>query len=425
VTPSRWFGSYRRRLTLLVALTVTLVMGAAGAILSWRTLDAGADQIARVLHASLVLADARVAEGGGAEVERLGYAVRSKPPEAAGGRLPPLLREVGSRLAILAGDPTRVRVGVGPSGEVLLWFAGPRAGGRWVGLAVEPVRERVLGGALVALLLTGVMVALAAGGMARALTRPLEDLTRRAPDLVAGRDAAPPDPAAPDEVQALASALSAAAHESRRLARERELMLAGISHDLRTPLARLAMALELGDAADPDARGAMRADLAELEALTGRFIDLVRDGRDEPTEIVDLAGWLGDMLATRATDEAWVLRMRGEGHAVQVPPLALRRAVVNLLDNAVRHGAAPRAIEVDRDAQRVAISVIDHGPGVPAGVAEDPARPFKPGRGASARTGLGVAIAARVATALGGHLTFTRDAGGAQRATLAWPSSPK
>jgi two-component system osmolarity sensor histidine kinase EnvZ len=303
----------------------------------------------------------------------------------------------------------------------MVWIAGPRAHGRWVGLVVEPVRERVLGSALLALLFAGVVVALAAGAMARVLTRPLEDLTRRAPDLVTGRDTRPPDRSAPDEVRMLASALSDAARESARLARERELLLAGISHDLRTPLARLSMALELGDAAEPVARAAMRADLDELEALTARFIDLVRDGRDEPAETVDLEAWVRDLLATRPADEGWTLRVRAPAAMARVPTLALRRALTNLLDNAVRHGAAPFAVDVDAARGRYAVSVIDHGAGVPADIASDPARPFKPGAGGSARTGLGVAIAARVAAGLGGNLVYNRDADGAQRATLAWP----
>lgn len=293
-----------------------------------------------------------------------------------------------------------------------LWVqARPPARG-WIGIRVFGEPEPFRRGLMLSLLAIGALIALAAGWFARTLTGPLRALAASAPRIVAGESPSAPGPGASAEIVEVQRALADAAQRSRDAARERELMLAGLSHDMRTPLARLRYALALDDA---DARAGMERDIDELDGIIARFIDYVRDGRDEPEEALDLAALARDVAAagTHAA-RGWMLElptyapMRGR-------PQSLRRALANLLDNAVRHGAPPFALALRRDGAHWCLIVRDAGAGVPADALAMLGRPFH--RADAARstpgTGLGLAGVARTAAQNGGTLALrNHDTGG-------------
>jgi two-component system, OmpR family, osmolarity sensor histidine kinase EnvZ len=255
-------------------------------------------------------------------------------------------------------------------------------------------------------------VLLAAGLFARSLTRPLVRLARAAPQLAQGES---PDPRigheGPREVRELAGALLTASADVRAVARDRALMLAGLSHDLRTPLARLRLALEMLDG-DADLRDGMVGDLGDLDAVIGQFIDYARDGREEALQSVDVVALLGSVAAQEWSSAPWQYQ-RPDGLQARVRPLALRRAVANLLRNAVRHGAAPFELELGEDAGRLRIRVADAGAGVPPDQLGTLGRPFFRADGAApGGTGLGLAVAERVAALHGGGLQCRNRVGG-------------
>ncbi|HTD29277.1 MAG TPA: ATP-binding protein, partial [Xanthomonadaceae bacterium] len=186
------------------------------------------------------------------------------------------------------------------------------------------------------------------------------------------------------------------------------------SHDLRTPLARLRIALELGDAQDPDRSNAMVADLDELDNALEQCLAFVRDGRDEALRDCDVATIVGQLLALRANHDDWQLDGTAELHA-HVRPTLLRRAIGNLMDNAEHYGAAPYRVALDRDTNWLNVRVEDHGPGVPTELLDRLGRPFV--RGDQARSGvgigLGLSIVARAAELHGGELQLRNgDRGG-------------
>jgi len=200
----------------------------------------------------------------------------------------------------------------------------------------------------------------------------------------------------------------------RPLEEERALLLAGISHDLRTPLTRLRMETEMS-VADPAARAGMEEDIAEMDRTIGQFLDFARPEQNDQRESID-AGVLLDSIAARYGLP--VHRPASADFQVSADSDSLRRAIVNLVENARRHGGTENHIELAlrEEGRKIVIAVLDRGPGIPADKIARLKQPFT--RGEAARTGaggagLGLAIVERLLTAHGGRLELhARDGGG-------------
>ncbi|MEI7036839.1 ATP-binding protein [Fulvimonas yonginensis] len=356
-----------------------------------------------------------------AALRGLGVQVRDTPPQTSTARrVTPALHAIAQSAAGLLGDPARVAATQTPVSSQL-WLRSAHDPARWVVLELPSYRQRLLDSTLLLSLFAGLIALLAAGLSARLLTRPLERLAQQAPALLDGAPATVLE-GSPREVRRLAQAIGEAGERLRAAARERELMLAGISHDLRTPLARLRLALELGDAADPARREAMVVDLEELDRALEQCLAFVREGRDEAPQPVDLGTLVGQLLALRAAPDDWQFDAPA-GLVLAVRPTLLRRALGNLMDNAERYGRAPYALTLAREGASVVLGVADHGPGVPAGLLDRLGQPFlrgDPARGGGG-SGLGLSIAARAARLHGGRLDLANRPGGGFLARLRLP----
>lgn len=349
------------------------------------------------------------------------YVSDAQPPASSVRRIAPALTAVARTAGTLLGDPSRVVATQTPDSQ--LWVRSARDPARWIVLRTPSYRPRLLDSALLLSVLAGLIALAAAGLAARLLTRPLERLATQAPALLAG---APTDASldgSSREVRRLADAIGDAGERLRAAARERELMLAGISHDLRTPLARLRLALELGDAGDPDRRAAMVADLEELDRALEQCLAFVREGRDEAVQPTDLATLAGQLLALRLQPDDWQL----EGPAELVAPVRatlLRRALGNLMDNAERYGAPPFSVALVREGKNLQLRVADRGAGAPPDLLARLGQPFV--RGDAARggggSGLGLSIAARAARLHGGELVLANRPGGGFEAIVRLPA---
>jgi two-component system osmolarity sensor histidine kinase EnvZ len=348
----------------------------------------------------------------------------AQPPTPSVRRLAPALTAVARTIGTMLGDPTRVVATQTPDSQ--LWIRSAHDPARWIVLRAPSYRPRLLDSALLLSVLAGLIALAAAGLAARLLTRPLERLAAQASALLAG---APTDPGlegSPREVRRLADAIGDAGERLRGVARERELMLAGISHDLRTPLARLRLALELGDAGDPGRRAAMVADLEELDSALEQCLAFVREGRDEALQSTDLSTLAGQLLALRLQPDEWQLEGPGELVA-PVRPILLRRALGNLMDNAERYGAPPFAVSLAREASAIELRVTDHGTGAAPELLPRLGQPFL--RGDAARggggSGLGLSIAGRAARLHGGELLLANRPGGGFVAAVRLPIPPR
>ena len=356
-----------------------------------------------------------------AALQPLGVHIENGAPPSDVGRTAPAVRDTGKVAARLLGDDAHVQVT--PKPDTQIWVRSAYDPQRWIVLRAISYRRQMIDSGLLVTGFAGIIALIFAAWVARLLTRPLERLSSHAGELLAGDPAAAQLRGAPREAQELARAIAGAGERLREAARERELMLAGISHDLRTPLARLRIALELGDADDPQRREAMVADLQQLDDALEQCLSFVRDGRNEALRELDIATLIGQLLALRAQPDHWHYDGPASLHA-KLRPTLLRRALGNLLDNAERYGAAPYRIGLAQEAQGIRVRVEDRGPGVREELLPKLGKPFVRGdtaRGGNGGSGLGLSIVARAAELHRGTLHLRNREGGGFVAELLLP----
>jgi len=270
------------------------------------------------------------------------------------------------------------------------------------------------GVALLALALAGAWL------IASNLARPLAALTRAAARIGRGEAHQPLAEEGPRELRSLGAAFNRMARDLESMERERAMVLAGISHDLRTPLSRMRLALEMSDA-ETGAADAIATDIDEIDAIIGQFLDFAR-GVNEQKSRQDL-GELMDEVTEHYTRLGKKISLKKDG-ALSLPfaRMAVRRAVSNLVDNALRHAGEPVEIELKKNSGAAVIEVRDRGPGIPAAEAERLKRPFtrlEAARSGPPGAGLGLAIVERIARAHGGALELAPREGGGLIARLA------
>lgn len=411
----------------LVALALLLALGLASVFSIRARLQVIGDTYGRLIVATVVAVDELSSQHNPqatrtlAALERAGVRfARGAPPQSTT-RIAPVTRQIGHSVGRLLGDPSRVVVAQAPESQI--WIRSVHDQQRWTVLHTVSFRSALARASLLITLLAGTIALGAAAVAARVFTRPLERLSGSAVALLAGDPMQEQLRGSPREVHQLAAAIAAASERLRNAARERELMLAGISHDLRTPLARLRLALELGDADDPQRREAMVTDLQELDCALEQCLAFVRGGHDETRRETDIATLAGQLLALRQEPEDW----RFDGPArlfAQVRPGLLRRAIGNLMDNADRYGTAPFGVTIGRDGSGVFVRITDSGPGVRPQLLERLGQPFL--RGDPARSGggsgLGLSIVMRAAELHGGQLDLRNGDQGGFVATLYLPT---
>ncbi|MBK7017242.1 MAG: HAMP domain-containing protein [Sulfuritalea sp.] len=334
-----------------------------------------------------------------------------------------------------------VREQLGPHTRLTLEREGERAlflsfriddsdeGDYWLTMPRERI-ERVfplgwLGWAVAAMLLS----LLGAWLIVFRITRPLKALQQAAREVGAGTTPARLDEGGPTELATVAHAFNQMSADLASIDQDRALILAGISHDLRTPLTRLRMGIEM--AGDEGLREGMSADVEEMDKTIGQFLDFARsEGGEAPAEvdvgalIAEIAGqyrrrgFAVELDAGIAVPPAPTLMQ-----AVPLRPQALRRAISNLIDNALKYAGADQTVMLCAgiEGEEVVIEVLDRGPGIPLGEVERIKRPFarlESARSNTAGAGLGLAIVERVARTHNGRLELLPRAEGGLCARL-------
>lgn len=270
-----------------------------------------------------------------------------------------------------------------------------------------------------------VLFGLAVWFMRRQLA-PIRRLARIADELGKGRDVPDFKPEGTRDVRLAATAFLTMRERIKRQIQQRTEMLAGVSHDLRTPLTR--MKLNLAMMGEAEAIGELKSDLSDMEHMIEGYLAFARgEGSEEPVR-VDLA----DLLAEIAANAGRRGLVRGSGIAVTtegdmeaiVRPMALKRCLTNLVDNAARH-AKRVEISAQRHKRWIDITVDDNGPGIAPAEREDVFRPFYRSEGSRNRStggvGLGLTIARDVMRGHGGDLTLHDSPLGGLRALARLP----
>jgi len=282
-------------------------------------------------------------------------------------------------------------------------------------------------GLVVTLVVLFFAIALGAFPVVRRLTRRLESLKRGVETFGAGDLSHRVDASGQDEVAAVASSFNQAAQRVETLVASHRHLLANASHELRSPLARLKMAVSMQETATPEARKRLTAEIErnirELDALVEEVLLASRlDAQREldPFERVDL-------LAVAAEEGArFDASVGGADLTVRGSERLLRRALRNLLENARRYGGSePPEVQVEQSGGEVMVAVSNRGPGVPEGERERIFEPFYrlPGHAEQAGgVGLGLSLVRQIAQRHAGSVHVEQREGGGSRFVLAIPA---
>ncbi len=257
------------------------------------------------------------------------------------------------------------------------------------------------------------------------INRPLRELTRAAEAIGHGGTPPPVTESGPTEIRTLARAFNQMAADLKRIDEDRALLLAGISHDLRTPLARLRLGLEMLDSgADAALRKGMTQDIEDADAVISQFLEFARvTGKEVTATALDLNELVNSELERYRRQGRAITARLGSLPQLQMQAIAIRRLLTNLIDNALHHGGADVEIETVLTDGRVRLSVLDRGPGIAAAEVGRMLQPFT--RLDEARStsgaGLGLAIVDRIARLHGGSICLLARAGGGLEARVEFP----
>jgi two-component system osmolarity sensor histidine kinase EnvZ len=256
------------------------------------------------------------------------------------------------------------------------------------------------------------------------ISTPLRNLARAAKSVGRGRTPPPLPEDGPQEIAIVTRAFNQMAGDLARSEAERAVILAGVSHDLRTPLARLRLGIEMSVPTREDI-GPMIVDIEEMDRIIGQFLDFGRGEPETPTEPTDIAALVVGV--------AEPYRQRGVDLDLKTPSrltisaraLPLRRAIANLIDNALRYAGDSRIdVRVWAERNEAFIEVADRGPGIPPDQVERLRQPFtrlEAARSDTKGAGLGLAIIDRVMRSHDGRLELLPREGGGLRAILVLP----
>ena len=308
------------------------------------------------------------------------------------------------------GADTRVRISA--QSPPSLYVNAPSLGPDWVRIPLypHPLRGQRLWNLFGWFLGIGLLSTAAAWLFVRQFSAPLKRLVIVARQFGEGRSVRlPVDVDTASEVAEVYHAFNQMTDNIEQANRERELMLAGISHDLRTPLTRMRLSLALLDEESELARE-MVLDIEDMDAILEQFLAFIRDGRDEPGESCDMAGLIREIVQPYHQQGHTIELQLQEVPCLQLRRLSFKRMLVNLVENAIRYGGAQMTIRLAMDETgghpHVQLVVHDSGPGIAAGDLSGIFNPFT--RGDQARggqgAGLGLAIVQRIVTLHGGHI---------------------
>ena len=406
-----WPRSLFGRLTLLLILVVTLAMAAT--ILFFR-------------HDRAALLERQFNDTKIVQLQALRdigreYGVRivpeaERPLVGAPAMGAPML-EFEQRLRQSLGAGTQLRIA--PRLQLLFVRIDAGGAGYWIGfpLSPRPRADDLPSRALIWSLALAISLLLAAFLFTRYLARPLRDLNAAVERVGSGEMPPPLPEQGPSEIVALNRGFNGMIASLRQVEQDRALLLAGVSHDLRTPLARLRLGLELAVHDAPMKKG-MADDIDEMDRIIGQFLDFARGDDAGAPERGDLNAIVEGCVERYVRAGKDVRFAPGAVPAIPLRRTALSRLVTNLIDNALAYGGPPVEVTTAVSGSHAVLDVADRGPGIPPGEVLRLKQPFT--RASAARTsapgvagaGLGLAIVERVARLHGGTFDLLPREGG-------------
>ncbi len=279
---------------------------------------------------------------------------------------------------------------------------------QWLTIPQEPVEKHSITIAHAEEFIILLIIFLGSYFTARTINKPLEKIMKSLDDF--GLNIIPsqlPEEGS-EEIEHLARSVNQMIRNHHALAKERELMLAGISHDLRTPLTRLQLLAELSSAS-PDTVTAMKEEIEQITKMQQQFIDFITASTQETSDWVHLNEFCQE-LANKYRLSSQIIHLDTHGITdivLKTQPIGLYRILTNGINNAIKYGEPPYSIELKENDKEVTINIKDMGVGVPDNMLLEIFKPLY--RGDAARqnadgSGLGLAIISRIVERLGGTI---------------------
>lgn len=266
-----------------------------------------------------------------------------------------------------------------------------------------------------------------AGGylLAARINRPLNLLMHAAERLRSGEQPEKLPEDSVKELRAVSSAFNKMADSLAELDAERTLILAGVSHDIRTPLARLRLAVEMLPEKEAGyLKSGMIEDISDMDNIIHQFLDFVRGAEGEPVQMIDINTLLQALHDRQARAGRDLVIQFSPTYVIPVKPLAMQRLLDNLVGNAYNYGGGQVRVTSKITADYMVISVLDNGPGIPETHVKKLLKPFErldTARSNAGGSGLGLAIADRIAKLHHGKLELLNRPEGGLEARLSIP----
>jgi two-component system osmolarity sensor histidine kinase EnvZ len=326
-------------------------------------------------------------------------------------------------MSFLLGGPAEVRISQGD--EYLFWIRPPQSPNWWVKIPLTGLEEENLYPLLVILAILGV-VSVAGGWLfVRQLNRPLTALQNAAEEVGRGNFPEPLEEHGTTEVVSVTQAFNHMSKGILQLEDDRNLLMAGISHDLRTPLTRIRLASEMMSVEDEFLKEGIEGDIDDMNKIIDQFIDYIRHDTKDTIESSDLNELLKEVIQAEKTQDRVIDYEENKISLVPIRYIAIKRVMANLIQNALRYSDGKITVELSEKVKsnQVIITVVDEGPGIPEDEISRLFQPFTQGdiaRGGEG-SGLGLAIIKRIVDSHGGSVKLTNVAEGGLKATVTLP----
>lgn len=326
-------------------------------------------------------------------------------------------------MSLLLGGRAEVRISQGD--EYLFWIRPPQAPSLWVKIPLTGLETANLS-PLIFILVVISLLSVAGGWLfVRQLNRPLSALQHAAKEVGRGDFPEPLEERGTSEVVAVTQAFNHMSKGIKQLEDDRNLLMAGISHDLRTPLTRIRLSTEMMSEQDEFLKEGIESDIDDMNKIIDQFIDYIRYDTNDKAEPGDLNILVEEVVQAESIVERNIEFIAGTLPSIPLRYIAIKRVIANLVQNSLRYTEGRILVEtgVDDKAKYAYVTVLDEGDGIPEDDIERLFQPFTQGdkaRGTEG-SGLGLAIIKRIVDMHGGKVKLSNRSEGGLKAQVCLP----
>jgi len=325
------------------------------------------------------------------------------------------------RMSKLLGGKAEVRISQGD--EYLVWIRAPQAPMLWVKIPLNGMKKNDFNLMIFFMVVIGLLSVMGGWLFVRQINRPLKSLQIAAEDVGRGDFPEPLTESGTSEIMAVTQAFNHMSKGIKQLEDDRNLLMAGISHDLRTPLTRIRLASEMMQDQDAFLKEGIETDIDDMNNIIDQFIDYLRHDSKDKAELGDLNVLVEEVLNVETPNERLITFHQGECIKIPLRHVAVRRALANLVQNAIRYTTEEIEVFTGMEKNYAFFIVSDRGAGIPEADIERLFQPFTQGdtaRGTEG-SGLGLAIIKRIVDTHGGNVVLSNKPEGGLQAKVCLP----